>query len=266
MIGQKRLVSRLMSYNISSFPHSCAFIGPKGCGKHMLARDVASHLGLSLDDISDKISLDTIDEIYTTAGTYMYLVDMTSMMERQQNIILKFLEEPLNNTYIIILAEGKSCLIPTVANRCVEFEFEPYTKDELKQFLPKDSSDEILDLCQTPGQVVQASHQDIKALKELCLSVVTKMNKACYPNALSIAKKLNYKDEYDKYDVTMFLNTLTNTILEHIKSPERSVSDIEMMRSVSKCKRELEEDPRLNKENRVTTCISELWDISRKNR
>ena len=62
--------------------------------------------------------------------------------------MLKFIEEPLKNSYIIILAESTNQLLPTIYNRCQVMTFAPYSIDELRNF----TQDElVLSVARTPG-------------------------------------------------------------------------------------------------------------------
>ena len=59
----------------------------------------------------------------------IYIIDSSTISIKEQNIILKFVEEPLKNSYIIILKNSK--LLPTILNRCQKWKFEAYSKEEL---------------------------------------------------------------------------------------------------------------------------------------
>ena len=51
IVGQEKLVNKLNNYNINTLPHALLFIGPKGCGKHLIASYVAEKLALELVSI-----------------------------------------------------------------------------------------------------------------------------------------------------------------------------------------------------------------------
>ena len=78
---------------------------------------------------------------------------------------------------------------------------EPLVTCEEKEF--------VLDICKTPGQIQIANHTNIKSLINLCDLILTKMGSANYANALTISNKLNFKDEYDKFDLSLFINVLS---------------------------------------------------------
>ena len=135
MVGQDKLVAKLKSYSLTTLPHTIMLLGDSGCGKHTLVKELAEYLGLDVIDISNTISLDAILEINSRPIPTIYTIDCSLITERHQNIILKFLEEPSQYAYIFLLCTSKSMLLPTIINRCMIYEFEPYTRDVLSQFL-----------------------------------------------------------------------------------------------------------------------------------
>lgn len=259
MIGQDKLVAKLKSYSITTLPHSILLVGEEGCGKHTLTREIAKHFNIELIDISNTISLDTIIEISNRPIPTMYMIDCSVLTDRHQNILLKFLEEPCMYAYLVLLCANKSTILPTIANRCVSFEFEPYTRDVLSQFVDKDMH--VLDVCTTPGQILSLHSGDLFKLETLCVDVATKIQKANYQNTLSITKKINFKDEFDKYDINVFFNVLLSTIYDlYRKSSYNNFSNIYKL--VLEYKKRLR-DTRLNKELFMENFLTNLWEMSR---
>jgi len=60
-------------------------------------------------------------------------VDKTT--EEGQNALLKTIEEPSDNTSIILIASSKARLIPTIISRCLEFRLYPLSEEELIKIL-----------------------------------------------------------------------------------------------------------------------------------
>ena len=279
MIGQDKLIAKLKSYTITTLPHSILLCGEVGCGKHTLAKELAEYFNLDLIDISEIISLDTINEIATKPIPAMYLIDCSVLTDRHQNIILKFLEEPSSYAYLVLLCANKSMILQTVSNRCVSFEFEPYSRSTLAKFLDKDfdfdpfssdsttpfttneESSHILDVCTTPGQVLSIHSGDLTKLEELCETIITKMHKANYSNTLSITQKINLKDEFDKFDLQVFFNVLLQTLLRLINE-NYSNELFEMYNFISGFKKRLR-DSRLNKEFFIENFLTNLWEFVR---
>ena len=260
MIGQDTLISKLKSYSITTLSHSILLLGDVGCGKHTLVNELGSYFNVDVIDISQSISLEALEEISSRAIPTFYIIDSSLITERQQNIILKSLEEPSQYVYIFILATAKTTLLDTIINRCVSYEFEPYSRETLKQFL-KDDNEDVLDVCTTPGQVLSMHVGDLLKLKELCMTIITKIDKANYPNTLSITNKINLKDEFDKYDINVFFNVLLNTICKELTKSfdNRYVSMYNLIMSYKKRLR----DSRLNKELFMENFLTNLWEFVR---
>lgn len=265
MIGQKKLITKLSQYNIDTFPHSILFLGRKGSGRHTIANFISQNiLNLPLVEITDKISSDFIDEIYRNPNPTIYFISLDDMLEKNQNILLKFVEEPLKTSFIILSATSTTTVLNTVLNRCVIFEMEEYTEDELKTFIPIEKYDErLLKIITTPGQVQKTNLTNIDELFTLCEKIVTKISAAGYFNTLSIVNKINYKDNYDKFDLTLFFNCLTYIMTEYYRKENNPWYYKMYMFTLNERKKLI--DSRLNKEAFMTYFLSGLWRLSREN-
>ena len=261
MLGQDKLFNSLMAYSMSDFPHSILLLGDKGCGKHTLVKEIANTHDVSIVDITNSISLETITEISNRPIPTIYIIDCSLITERHQNIILKFLEEPSAYAYIFLLCTSKSMLLPTIVNRCMIYEFEPYTREILSQFLT-DNNTHVLDVCTTPGQVLSIHSGDLEKLEELCVTIVTKIGRANYSNTLSIVKKINLKDEFDKFDINVFFNVLLETILKLYINSTLNIKFTELYNLVADYKKRLG-DTRLNKELLLENFLTTVWEFMR---
>lgn len=264
MVGQKNLLNKLNKYNVDTFPHSALILGEEGSGKHVLSMYIKENiLGLPLLDITENISDEYIDMIYRNPNPAIYLIDMSKMMEKEQNILLKFIEEPLRNAFIILLCENRNNLLNTIYNRCVIFEMEPYTKTELEQFVTSDEDKElILSVLRTPGKILNTNLSNIRAIYDLCDKMVDKMNVANFSNTLTIADKINYKDEYNKFDINIFFDMLIYTLFnKYLSENNKNIYNMYLL-TVNARKRLI--DRRLNKEIFVQNFLTKLWKESRK--
>lgn len=261
MIGQDKLVAKLKSYSITTLPHSILLLGDSGCGKHTLVKELAESHNVSIVDITESISLDTLTEIYNRPVPTFYIVDCSKITERHQNIILKFLEEPSQYAYIFLLCASESLLLQTILNRCIKFKFEQYSRDVLRQFL-NDNDDRVLDVCTTPGQVLSIHANDLDELKKLCVTIITRIGNANYPNTLTIVRKINLKDEYDKFDINVFFNVLLNTIYDRVLVENCDKKLFLLYNLVVDYNKRLR-DTRLNKELFLENFLTELWEFMR---
>lgn len=264
MLGQDKLVTRLTSYTIDNLPHSILITGEFGCGKHTLVNKLKDFYGLDLFYITDNLTLEMIEQVNDRKFPALYAIDATNITERQQNVILKFLEEPSQLVYLIIICENKSLLLETVVNRCISFEFEPYTKDVLETFITDDNLNKelLLSFCNTPGRVKAINSAILKDMNDLCLKIIDKIKIANYANTLSISDRLNYDKDFDKFDTKVFMNCLMYNILNEYKS-NKNISLYRYYNIINMYANRLK-DTRLNKEMLIENTLTDLWLESRK--
>ena len=263
MIGQKNLLNKLSQYNIDTFPRSILLCGEEGSGKHTISKYISENIiKFNLLDITSNISDEYIDMIYRNPNPAVYLIDLTKITEKEQNVLLKFVEEPLNNSFIILLTESKNNVLNTILNRCMLFEMDNYTKDELREFITnKENEDLILSLIRTPGKIINNDLSGLNALCELVDKIVEKLSNANYANTLTIADKINYKDEYNKFDINILFDTLAYKLNKaYINTNNKNIFNMYLL-TINERKKLL--DKRLNKNLFMQNYLSKLWKTSR---
>lgn len=265
MLGQKNLISKLTSYTIYTFPQTILILGESGSGKHMLVREVISpHLKLDVIDITDNISNEYISEIQLRFAPSIYVINVSAISEKEQNMILKLIEEPLNNSYLILLSNSPQLVIPTVLNRCIVYNMENYTREEMFSFMDykKESTKEFaINICTTPGQVSYTSEEQADELQELSKKIVEKIKTASFDNTLKISTKLNYKNDVNKFNIDVFLNSLTFTLFNEYKTNNNDFI-LKLYYKTIECKNKLI-NPRLNKEILIENYLTGIWKMSR---
>lgn len=263
MIGQKKLLAKINMFTIDTFPRSSLLVAEKGMGKHTLVQYIKENiLKLPLRDITETLSSELIDQIYRNPNPIIYIIDLSTMTEKEQNIMLKFIEEPLNNSFIILLTENQHSVLETVISRCVIFEFEHYSKDELKTFISDiDNADIILKVLKTPGKILSTNTQNIQAIIDTCEKIVTKLGHANYANVLSISTKINFKDSFDKFDFDIFMNSLSYLLFSnYLKTNNKTILS---MYELTRDQRKLLIDKRLNREIFFNNYITKLWKVAK---
>lgn len=212
MVGQMKLITTVDKYITSGrFPRTVLLEGEWGCGKHTLVAEIGSRLKLEVIDISDTLNLETLHQITLSAIPHIYLIDCANISIKEQNVILKFLEEPLKNSYIILITESKHLLLNTVANRCVVWSFQPYTDDVLMTFIEDGSSLSSLKYANTPGRVLQFQQHPISEMCAFASKILVQIGVANYSNVLTIPNKINFKDKSELFDFDIFTYVLLNT-------------------------------------------------------
>ena len=183
-------------------------VGDYGSGKHLICREISNHLKLQQRDITKELSLEIIDELYNRTDPFLYVINIDDISIKEQNMILKFIEEPLKNAFIVILTEAGANVLPTIFNRCQQWRLQPYNKEYLQTFTDNMN---ILRLATTPGQVIDFINCDFEALFELADKVVSKIGSANLPNVLTINNKLTVKDEKGKIPAKLLIKALVAT-------------------------------------------------------
>ena len=223
IVGQDKLLNKINSYTIDTLPRTILIIGDEGSGKHLISKHIATKFNLIFEDITESISYDKIMDMQLKTDPYLYVIDTDNdhFQIKNQNMILKFIEEPLKNTYIILLSRTGNNLLPTIINRCQTLNIQIYTRDILSKFISDtDKRDLILSICSTPGQIEKYKDIDINSILDLANKIVEKIKIATLPNTLSISNKLSFKGELDKIDVKLFGKVLCKCITDHIVAKE----------------------------------------------
>ena len=221
MIGQKHIQDIVKRYIESdTLPRTLLLEGEYGCGKHTLCRTIAEWLSMPLEDITSILTLETIERITLSATPKVYLIDSSKISIKEQNIILKFLEEPLKNSYIIVICESKAMLLNTVVNRCLHLSFEQYSDEEKASFV-KDGSKwttEMFCYANTPGRIIEFENKPVSEMIEFAKKVLIQVRVANYSNILTIPNKISFKEDSELFDFSVFsyllvecANTLYNT-------------------------------------------------------
>lgn len=218
IIGQKKLITTLNNYTITNLPHVLLFIGPKGCGKHTIANYIAARYELDLVPVDDTISSEDISLFnYKTIKT-LYLIDLNSYTEKQQNVFLKALEDASSTAYFILIANSEAGILSTILNRSIKYHLDPYTKEQIEQITNTSVNDLAFKIFQTPGKLLNLTEQSFNDVMGLANTVVRSINRATYPNALIVSTKINYKDLYNKIDFDLFFDAVEYLALEDFKT------------------------------------------------
>lgn len=210
---QEKLYDKVNSYTMDTLPRTILLLGEMGCGKHSLINYIGNKFSLEVEDISDDISLEVIDKITMRGSPKIYVIETAKLTTKSENVILKFLEEPLKNSYIILIAESRRAIIGTVLNRCQVWEFAPYPYEYLRELAPADISnaDHLLRVANTPGKILEYQSYPIADMFSLANKMFSSISSANFANVMTISKYIAFKREKDKYDFDLFLDVLLIT-------------------------------------------------------
>lgn len=267
IIGLEKVFNIVDNYTTITFPHSIIITGEAGSGKKLICSYIADKLNLELIDITNSLDEKLLDEIYRSVTQRIYLIDTRKIPEGKQNIFLKFLEEPLVNAHVIVLADNEFSLLTTVINRGVRIRIDKYKEDDLKQFAIENKIENIDkylgNILRTPGDLLKVVEYDIDLSKveELAYNMVNHIQEASLSNTLTILDKVNFKDEYSKIDLVLLLRMLYYLYVESFINTGDE-NKLELSKNVLLVMKQLEMDNRLNKERLFTHLLLTLWQES----
>ena len=210
--GQEKICNRINSLSLDKFPRSLMLVGAKGAGKHLIVDYIADKFKLTVLDITTTLDQQSIEEIYTRVEPYIYIIKANELSVKQENAILKFVEEPLKNSYIVLLAETDIGLLPTIINRCQIWYLQNYTKELLSTFVTNDNY-YVLSIATTPGQVVELCNVPFNEMIELSDKIIDNIHIASVANTLTLSSKIKFKEEKG-FDLQLFVNILLQRLVE----------------------------------------------------
>ncbi len=214
VIGQEKICNLIDNLSLDSFPRSLMLVGARGGGKHLICDYIANRFNFTSVDLTDTLELETIEEIYNRVEPYLYIIRINEISVKEENVILKFLEEPLKNSFIVLIAETDNGILQTILNRCQIWYLQNYTREYLSTFLESDN-EFILEIAQTPGQVKELSSCSFDGMIELADKIIDKIHTASVSNTLTLSNKIGFKNERGTFDGKLFVEILISRLRQH---------------------------------------------------
>ncbi len=211
VIGQEKICNLIDNLSLDSFPRSLMLVGARGGGKHLICDYIANKFKFTSIDLTDTLELETIEEIYNRVEPYLYIIRINEISVKEENVILKFLEEPLKNSFIVLIAETDNGILQTILNRCQIWYLQNYTREYLSTFL-ETPNDFILEIAQTPGQVKELSACSFEGMIELADKIIDKIHIASVSNTLTLSNKVGFKNERGTFDGKLFVDILISRV------------------------------------------------------
>ena len=257
------------SINLENLPHGIIINGPKGIGKEIFAKELASELLLNKNTLlqdcdlldannhpdyfilqKDKILLHHItfrktkwdeekgqrninDFLGITPSIAInkvaLILNAQTMNNECQNALLKNLEEPAPNTYIIMVTDRSNVLLETIYSRCQIFNIPNLSSKEMNAWLSKRGVPEInfndFPSFYTPLKIIEDIENDRHLIFKKFISVISDYlnNKS---DIGSLIKDLSSMD--------INLITKTNYLIEFLKILLRSKLLLEEMSGIYK--------------------------------
>lgn len=148
LIGQDTAVEIINAWiREKSFPHAILLSGPSGCGKTTIARILKRILNCVKTDFTeincaDFRGIDTVREIRRNVrlealgDSRLWLIDEAhKLSDDAQTALLKTLEEPPKQAYLILATTHPTKLIRTIRTRCAEIPVESLLPEHIEEIL-----------------------------------------------------------------------------------------------------------------------------------
>src|SRR6187399_3031648 len=183
-LGNRKNIERIQAkLRQGRFPHGLVFSGPDGIGKRTCAVMVAKALNctnaaagefcdscaqcqktdalthpdvtyITLEEDASDIKIAQIRELIRMLDfrplegrNKIVIVDPASLLNPSaSNALLKALEEPPDNSYIILITDKLHALLPTIRSRCQPYAFTPLSLEDLRKFGTRDRTTDELTL------------------------------------------------------------------------------------------------------------------------
>src|SRR5215467_3019388 len=264
IIGHGKQLDTLRSALVQGrLHHAYLFVGPEGVGKRTIALSLARAIHCSdrpgdfcdqcancarieasnhpdvrfIGPLPDKkeISIQQIREIEKelnfrsfSGGRKIAVIDPATLMNLSaQNALLKTLEEPPQNSILILIASNSGGLLPTLRSRCLRLSFGPLRRDLLAGFLAaKGTAAETVNLLSaisggSLGTAMRIDGEDLREKRQLWSGLLSALKAGDYRAATETAEALSSnKEETSKFlewAETWYRDLLIHTVTQDSK-------------------------------------------------
>ena len=153
IIGHNKQLDFLINNFKKKFPHAWIFVGPKGIGKYTSAINfitniyedkisfeqnvfqINSNENLALiEDIRALINQVNLTNANSNQKCFVLIDNLDSLNFNSYNALLITIEEPPDNTILILICHNTNVIPKTILSRCIKLRFNPLNKKEIKEF------------------------------------------------------------------------------------------------------------------------------------
>ena len=273
LIGNEKIKQNLIKIlNTNSTTHSYMFVGEKGIGKKLFAKEFAKgilcnnqaqkpcqacksciefannnnpdYYEINLEDEENSIKIENIramqrkvQELPIVSEKKVYIIDDSEYMTKEaQNALLKTLEEPPSFVTIILIVSNENNILNTIKSRCLKFYFNPLSNTELQKYIS-----ENLNLKEFSNNMIDACQGSIgKAIqlynhKEIYLQLDTIFENINQYSLTDITSKLEllYKNKEEIQDILDYLNVI------FIKKAKENIKYVKYINEVEETKKNI---------------------------
>ena len=172
--------------------HSWIFHGPKGSGKSMFldyffkkiydkknyaqfVYEINGDDNLALiDDVRKIINQSFLTNSINNSKTFLVIKNLELLNINSKNALLKTIEEPPNNTILILITHNFKLIPKTIKSRCIKIKFNPY-KSIIYKNIEKDTDEENFKIGNGQPQVIKdLVSEDGKFVKNELINLLQK--------------------------------------------------------------------------------------------
>lgn len=219
MIGQKKLLKMFENYiKINKVPKFMILTGSKGYGKKTLCKELATMMNVDIVMFGNKVDdlRECIDLAYQQTQPILYvLTDADTMSVAAKNSILKLIEEPPKNAYIVMLVDNQESILATILSRARVYSLDNYSYEEIKQFLNQKETaftqtelEQVANICDCPGMVESMLASENAEMIPLVNKLLDNISQITLSNLLKITKKFKINESSEGMDIPLFINCL----------------------------------------------------------
>ncbi len=262
---KQSLIKTLSNHTVT---HSYMFIGTKGIGKKLFAKEFAKgilclsdskpceqcksciefvnsnhpdYYEIGLEEDENSIKIDTIrqmqrkvQELPIVSERKVYIIDDSEYMTKDaQNCLLKTLEEPPEFVTIILIVSNENKILNTIKSRCLKLYFNNLTNEELKTYVNENLKIQelnynLLEACQ--GSIGKT--EQIYSNKEIYLELdelFSNIEKYTLTDAISKMDIL-YQNKDNIQDILEYLNTI------FIKKAKENIRYVDYIKYIEEAK------------------------------
>jgi DNA polymerase-3 subunit delta' len=190
----------------------------------------------SIRDVKREASLTT----YRKGKKVILIIDADLMNDESSNALLKTLEEPTDDTLLILTTAYRDQILPTVASRCQPVRFDALTEDDISLYLERrgiEPSRAQLVSRLAHGSIARALDLLGVDLQERRDRVVSFLRVLRTANVLDVVKTLEeMAKEYDREEVVQYLHVLQLWIRDalYVKEGHDSIVNIDQRETLER--------------------------------
>lgn len=225
MIGQSNLLRQIdRLFYADKFPHFCIIAG--NGSREMVATYICNrrmqYAKYKLPDIKIETVRSMIEDAYTTQDEMFIIIpDADTMSVNAKNALLKVVEEPPKNVYIIMLLSDISNTLDTIKSRAFVFNMERYTLSELREYVEskydivaEKAKNLMVVVCETPDEIDMLANTNVLDFYDFVELVVDNISEVEPANAFKSGGKIGLKND-EGYDLKLFWSMFSFICMQH---------------------------------------------------